>query len=76
VEDKTKVQALSLANECVINKLELLISTVVDDAIRFVAERSREIAKKPKSSSYASSTENIKNPKNLVITMKKGEKNK
>lgn len=51
-------------------------STVVDDAIRFVTERSREIAKKPKSSSYASSTENIKNPKNLVITMKKEEKNK
>jgi hypothetical protein len=49
---------------------------VVDDAIRFVTERSREIAKKPKSSSYASSTENIKNPKNLVITMKKEEKNK
>jgi hypothetical protein len=41
-EDKTKVQALSLAKECVINKLDLLTNaTVVDDAIRFV-EQSKE----------------------------------
>ena len=34
-----KVQALSLARECVINKMELLTNaTVVDDAIRFVSE--------------------------------------
>jgi hypothetical protein len=37
-EDRTKVQALSLVKECVINKLDLLTdATVVDDAIRFVS---------------------------------------
>jgi hypothetical protein len=36
-EERTKVQALSLAKECVINKLDLLTNaTVVEDAIRFV----------------------------------------
>jgi hypothetical protein len=41
-EEKTKVQALSLAKECMINKLDLLTNaTVVDDAIRFV-EQSKE----------------------------------
>jgi Trp operon repressor len=49
-EDKReKVQALSLAKECYSMKLDLLTNaTVVDDAIRFVAERgykeSKEIA--------------------------------
>ena len=38
-EEKTKVQALSLAKECVINKLDLLTNaTVVEDAIRFVQD--------------------------------------
>ena len=38
-EEKIKVQALSLARDCVINKMELLTNaTVVDDAIRFVSE--------------------------------------
>jgi len=38
-EERTKVQALSLAKECVINKLDLLTNaTVVNDAIRFVSE--------------------------------------
>jgi hypothetical protein len=37
--DKEKIQALSLAKECVINKLDLLTNAgVVDDAIRFVQE--------------------------------------
>jgi hypothetical protein len=43
-EDKTeKIQALSLAKECYSMKLDLLTNaTVVDDAIRFVADRSKE----------------------------------
>src|SRR5512133_2981279 len=43
-EDKReKIQALSLAKECYSMKLELLTNaTVVDDAIRFVSEKSRE----------------------------------
>ena len=48
-EDKReKIQALSLAKECYSMKLVLLTNaTVVDDAIRFVSDRSKE---KPKSS--------------------------
>jgi hypothetical protein len=43
-EDKReKIQALSLAKECYAMKLELLTNaTVVDDAIRFVSERSND----------------------------------
>jgi hypothetical protein len=43
-EDKReKIQALSLAKECYFMKLELLANaTVVDDAIRFVSDRSKE----------------------------------
>ena len=43
-EDKReKIQALSLAKECYSMKLELLTNaTVVDDAIRFVSEKSKE----------------------------------
>jgi hypothetical protein len=43
-EDKReKVQALSLAKECYSMKLELLTNaTVVDDAIRFVYDKSKE----------------------------------
>jgi hypothetical protein len=43
-EDKReKIQALSLAKECYFMKLDLLTNaTVVDDAIRFVSERSNE----------------------------------
>src|ERR671927_1514603 len=38
-----KIQALSLAKECYSMKLELLTNaTVVDDAIRFVSQQSRE----------------------------------
>src|SRR5919197_1993377 len=56
-EDKReKIQALSLAKGCYSMKLELLTNaTVVDDAIRFVSQKSRE---KIKSSS--SSGEDIK----------------
>ena len=40
---KEKIQALSLAKECYSMKLDLLTNaTVVDDAIRFVSDRSKE----------------------------------
>jgi IS30 family transposase len=42
-DNKEKLQALSLAKECYSMKLELLTnSTVVDDAIRFVCQKSKE----------------------------------
>jgi hypothetical protein len=43
-EDKReKIQALSLAKECYSMKLDLLTNaTVVDDAIRFVSDKSKE----------------------------------
>jgi predicted transcriptional regulator len=42
IEQKTQVQALSLAKECVITKLDLLTNaTVVDDALRFVSDNSK-----------------------------------
>ena len=41
LEQKTEVQALSLAKECIINKLELPTkAAVIDEAIKFV-ERSK-----------------------------------
>jgi predicted transcriptional regulator len=48
-EDKReKIQALSLAKECYSMKLELLTNaTVVDDAIRFVSQKSKERMKSP-----------------------------
>jgi hypothetical protein len=47
-EDKReKIQALSLAKECYSMKLELLTNaTVVDDAIRFVSNRTKGDANK------------------------------
>ena len=40
---REKIQALSLAKECYSMKLELLTNaTVVDDAIKFVSDRSKE----------------------------------
>jgi hypothetical protein len=44
-EDKReKIQVLSLAKECYSMKLDLLTNaTVVDDVIRFVAQKSKEI---------------------------------
>ena len=42
-DSREKVQALSLAKECYSIKLELLTdATVVDDAIRFVSQQSRQ----------------------------------
>jgi hypothetical protein len=42
-DGREKIQALSLAKECYSMKLELLTNaTVVDDAIRFVSNRSNE----------------------------------
>ena len=43
IDNREKIQALSLAKECYSMKLDLLTNaTVVDDAIRFVAEKSRK----------------------------------
>jgi hypothetical protein len=55
-EDKReKIQALSLAKECYSMKLDLLTNaTVIDDAIRFVSDKSKE---KPKSSSSNSNVD-------------------
>jgi hypothetical protein len=40
---REKIQALSLAKECYSMKLDLLTNaTVVDDAIRFVSEKSKD----------------------------------
>jgi hypothetical protein len=42
-DKREKIQALSLAKECYSMKLDLLTNaTVVDDAIRFVSNRSNE----------------------------------
>ena len=51
-EDKReKIQALSLAKECYSMKLDLLTNaTVVDDAIRFVSQKSKENLKSPTNS--------------------------
>src|ERR1051326_4427144 len=56
-EDKReKIQALSLAKECYSMKLDLLTNaTVVDDAIRFVSEKSKD-----KKKSLANSNEHEK----------------
>ena len=61
-EDKReKIQALSLAKECYSMKLELLTNaTVVDDAIRFVADRSKYTEKPISSSSNSKETDKEK----------------
>jgi hypothetical protein len=42
-DNREKIQALSLAKECYLMKLDLLTNaTVVDDAIRFVSQKSKE----------------------------------
>jgi transposase len=44
IENKEKVQALSLAKECYTTKMEMLTNvTVVDDAIKFVSRNSQHI---------------------------------
>src|SRR6187200_86603 len=49
---KEKIQALSLAKECYSMKLDLLTNaTVVDDAIRFVSEKSKDNEKQKTSDS-------------------------
>ena len=62
---REKIQALSLAKECYSMKLDLLTNaTVVDDAIRFVSEKSKDKEEKEdqvKSSSSGSSDEDNNN---------------
>jgi hypothetical protein len=62
-EDKReKIQALSLAKECYSMKLDLLTNaTVVDDAIRFVSQKSKD---KEKESSSNNSSEDDKEESN------------
>jgi hypothetical protein len=56
---REKIQALSLAKECYSMKLDLLTNaTVVDDAIRFVSQKSKE---KIKSSSNNSNSDEYNN---------------
>jgi hypothetical protein len=51
-DKKEKIQALSLAKECYSMKLDLLTTaTLVDDVIRFVAEKSRDKATMSKTNS-------------------------
>ena len=39
VDERIKIQALSLAKECIVNKIDLLTNaTIVDDAIKFVEQ--------------------------------------
>jgi hypothetical protein len=60
---REKIQALSLAKECYSMKLELLTnSTVVDDAIRFVSDRSKEKPKPSPSNSNEDQKEESKEP--------------
>jgi predicted transcriptional regulator len=58
-EDKReKIQALSLAKECYSMKLDLLTNaTVVDDAIRFVSDRSKDNKEKLKPSAANNDSE-------------------
>ena len=50
-EKREKIQALSLAKECYSMKLDLLTNaTVVDDAIRFVSQKSKDKVKSSNSS--------------------------
>ncbi|MFL6410813.1 MAG: hypothetical protein ACJ71K_06175, partial [Nitrososphaeraceae archaeon] len=51
-DNREKIQALSLAKECYSMKLDLLANaTVVDDAIRFVSQQSKENLKSSSTSS-------------------------
>jgi len=68
-ESREKIQALSLAKECYSMKLELLTNaTVVDDAIRFVAEK--ESGGKSKTDPYVI----IEKENNNMITLTKESK--
>jgi predicted transcriptional regulator len=70
-EDKReKIQALSLAKDCYSMKLDLLTNaTVVDDAIRFVSQKSKEKIK----SSSSNSNEEAKDPDYDEMSDKVGE---
>src|ERR671938_311326 len=57
---REKIQALSLAKECYSMKLELLTNaTVVDDAIRFVSDKSKD--KETRSPTSSNEDENESN---------------
>jgi predicted transcriptional regulator len=57
-DKREKLQALSLAKECYSMKLYLLTNaTVVDDAIRFVSDKSKDEEKQKSSPSYSTETD-------------------
>jgi hypothetical protein len=59
---REKIQALSLAKECYSMKLDLLTNaTVVDDAIRFVSEKSKDKVEKEQAKSSSSSSSDSNN---------------
>ena len=61
-EDKReKIQALSLAKECYSMKLDLLTNaTVVDNAIRFVSDKSKDKEKMESSFTFSNNNEDDK----------------
>jgi IS30 family transposase len=62
---KEKIQALSLAKECYSMKLDLLTNaTVVDDAIRFVSEKSQDKDREQVRSSASTSSDSSSNEDN------------
>jgi len=69
-DGREKIQALSLAKECYSMKLDLLTNaTVVDDAIRFASQQSKERLK----SSSSNSNEEAKDPDYDEMSDKVGE---
>ena len=64
LRSRQKIQAMSLAKECYSMKLDLLTNaTVVDDAIRFVSEKSKDKEKEQVKSSSSDSSSNEDNNK-------------
>lgn len=60
IDNKEKIQALSLAKECYSMKLDLLTNaTVVDDAIRFVSDKSRDKEEEVKNSDSSNEDKNL-----------------
>jgi predicted transcriptional regulator len=63
IDNKEKIQALSLAKECYSMKLDLLTNaTVVDDAIRFVSQKANEKVESSSGNSNEDDKEESKEP--------------
>jgi len=60
VDDKTKLQALSLANDCYKYKMDLVTNgVVITDAIKFVQQKKEELNQKYSNSNKGSSDEKV-----------------